>query len=1095
MGCLRKMQVLLLMVLVSTMILIVPTYAQEVVRVYDTGVVTGFEPASYETNVNMSYKYALSELVKKFPSQLNVRLGGEAVYQENQNGTGILTGVSGYTTRLIDVSWVCREDYDEVLDVYHFIPDFGEYQAADGLELPMIIANLKNEFIIPPMQPIPDDLFPEISVPEKKEQTTGKATLPTYYNGFTKGVLPAVRDQGNYGICWIFSSLACVEADLIHDGAATTGIDLSELHLAYYTFHNFTDEKGLNTGDTVNTNDADYLQIAGNAYRAQYPLTNMLGPVNESEAPYSSAPTYSPGTTKGRNGSIQVTGAYFYDILNDRDAVKEAIMNHGAVSAVYTMNTSYYSSTNYSYYVPTKPQNTNHVIAIVGWDDNFSKNNFISGTPEGNGAWLVRNSWGVNGYDYRGYFWMSYYDQSLSSSAVAFDAQPTRYDHIYAYDNCPDYYGLYAEQGQVVTQTFYVDGGEEIKAIGFFTMDSNVSVDFTVSAGSSSTTQSFHADYQGYYLIPLSKTLTVQSRTKVTVSFNHTNAYSWGFYEDGPMDFGGVTFNYATGSEGMVVNGENTGRDGKIKLFTNNASVNPLSTLTISQNNVLGYSNGIQLKTAYDKNATGYKITVYDIANKKTITPTIDKPVKSGSNVTIKIHGTGLVNGNLYKLTVYKYNTTNGTTTKSNTVTVYGMPNTTISKLTATPFPKGVFLNSQFKTGTDGTMYYVYDAETNKYVTKMAQTESSSSVKITGLTNGKLYYSYARPYRIYNNQSLFGPKSLTVYYAPVASPSGVTVKFVDETTAVISVKENSTTRGIRVLYRELGGSLKNGCAEKGNQCSIGNLSQAKNYEFYVMHYNLINNVSHYGAGVAVQYTAPTVSTMTRPTDAKIAPSNPTWTFSITKSSDAVGISVLYRINKGDFQLCCEKAGSSCTKDLSADQQYTFYIMQYKTVNGKKVYSPGITVKNYYGTKSLNGLDLANEFFETNEVVDPDEINNVLEEYNSQEDLLELDAQEYLAQEAQDELIEDIVNIEDEFDSEEEEDLYDEIPAEFLTIAEDIDDYEPTEEDFIDVPMDNYNEDTASKGLESDSDNTSALYFYGVDDNSESDLYAPSFRTK
>ncbi|MBQ4514536.1 MAG: S8 family serine peptidase, partial [Anaerolineaceae bacterium] len=143
-----------------------------------------------------------------------------------------------------------------------------------------------------------------------------------------------------------------------------------------------------------------------------------------------------------------------------------------------------------------------------------------------------------------------------------------------------------------------------------------------------------------------------------------------------------------------------------------------LSTLTISQGSVLGYANGIEVKTAYDANATGYKISVYDVANKKTITPTIDKPVKSGSNVTIKIHGSSLVNGNIYKLTVYKYNTTNGKTTKSNTVTMYGMPHSVISKLTAQPISNGVRLDSEFKTGVDGTRYYVYDADTNKQVKK-----------------------------------------------------------------------------------------------------------------------------------------------------------------------------------------------------------------------------------------------------------------------------------------------------------------------------------------------------------------------------------------
>lgn len=57
-----------------------------------------------------------------------------------------------------------------------------------------------------------------------------------------------------------------------------------------------------------------------------------------------------------------------------------------------------------------------HEITIVGWDDNYSKDNF-SVTPPGNGAFLVKNSWDVDWGD-SGYFYISYYDKSLSEPTV-----------------------------------------------------------------------------------------------------------------------------------------------------------------------------------------------------------------------------------------------------------------------------------------------------------------------------------------------------------------------------------------------------------------------------------------------------------------------------------------------------------------------------------------------------------------------------------------------------------------------------------------------------------------------------------------------------
>ncbi len=96
-------------------------------------------------------------------------------------------------------------------------------------------------------------------------------------------------------------------------------------------------------------------------------------------------------------------------------------------------------------------------MTIIGWDDNYPKENFIEGhQPSENGAWLVKNSWGSGELDFpyhvfgtwgiqvpkldengnpvldengepvtvgSGYFWLSYYDRSLMDTE-SFEFEP-----------------------------------------------------------------------------------------------------------------------------------------------------------------------------------------------------------------------------------------------------------------------------------------------------------------------------------------------------------------------------------------------------------------------------------------------------------------------------------------------------------------------------------------------------------------------------------------------------------------------------------------------------------------------------------------------
>lgn len=278
----------------------------------------------------------------------------------------------------------------------------------------------------------------------------------------TQGKLTAIKNQNPYGTCWAFATCASLESARL-PGETN---DFSENNLV--NLHGF--DWGFDDG--------------GNAFLSMAYLTRWDGPIDESDDPYPDE----GGSTGAETVRKHVQQVYLIPpkaSATDNDAIKQALLDYGALYVNYYHDDTYYNSTYKSYYY-SGASNGNHAVAIAGWNDDFAASHFNS-TPAGNGAYIVRNSWGTSWGD-SGYFYVSYYDTTFAwDEVLAFhDAESTsNYQQVYQYDPLGWVSSMGTGSGTTYwgANLFAAAADESLGAVGFYAASTGTAYQIYVYEG------------------------------------------------------------------------------------------------------------------------------------------------------------------------------------------------------------------------------------------------------------------------------------------------------------------------------------------------------------------------------------------------------------------------------------------------------------------------------------------------------------------------------------------------------------------------------------------------------------------------------------
>ena len=337
-----------------------------------------------------------------------------------------------------------------------------------------------------------------------------------------------IQGQGLYGTCWAFSSVALAEISMIKNSVSDSSVDLSEGQLIYNVYHTYEDPLGNMGDDKMHRWSGSWLSDGGSLMQTTMALAAWKGIGDESVVPYSSMDDDMTLTSEQQSASLGILTEARWFNMSQRDVVKNMIIQYGAVSASMYHNDRYFNEDAGAYY-QNYTSKTNHAITVIGWDDDYSASNF-NYSPEGDGAWICRNSWG-DWWGLDGYCYISYYDKAISDSR-AYSLEMTGkevYDNNYQYDG--GYYSgaMGLPSGYDFYNTFTATCDEELRAAGIFMYSTDVEYSLQVynrKTGEAMLSEPVTGCTQetGYYTVELPEPVALSEGDEFAVCFTITSA-------------------------------------------------------------------------------------------------------------------------------------------------------------------------------------------------------------------------------------------------------------------------------------------------------------------------------------------------------------------------------------------------------------------------------------------------------------------------------------------------------------------------------------------------------------------------------------------
>ena len=281
--------------------------------------------------------------------------------------------------------------------------------------------------------------------------------LPYSYCYIGRARNSIVKNQGVRSTWWAFAALTALETTLLPETQYEFSID----HMSMNNSFNASQFDG-----------GDYSMAL--AY-----LTAWQGPVLEKDDPYGDRVSDSSLQPVVHVQEAQIIASKNFE------KIKEMVYKYGGVqSSLYTSITNangtskYYNKEKaaYCYIGEEKP---NHDVVIIGWDDNYPKENF-NANIESNGAFICQSSWGET-FGEKGVFYVSYMDANIGIHNVVYTGveKVDNYDRIYQTDLC-GWQGIlgYESNYGYFANVYESESPEKIRAVGFYATD--VETSYTV---------------------------------------------------------------------------------------------------------------------------------------------------------------------------------------------------------------------------------------------------------------------------------------------------------------------------------------------------------------------------------------------------------------------------------------------------------------------------------------------------------------------------------------------------------------------------------------------------------------------------------------